>query len=89
MNMRIFKWEIEVTDKQTLMMPAGAKLLDVQIQNAKCCIWALCDQNAEKEPRHLEIYGTGNPIPDDPGKYIATFQMHGGSLVFHAFESCG
>lgn len=84
--MRIWKWEIEVTDEQTLMMPSGAKLLDVQMQAGKCCVWALCDQNAEKKPRHLAIYGTGNFMPDDPGEYIATFQMHGGSLVFHAFE---
>ena len=34
---------------------------------------------------HLQD-GTGNPMPDEPGEYIATFQMHGGALVFHAFE---
>ena len=84
--MRIWKWEIEVTDKQTLIMPAGAKMLDVQMQGATCCMWAQCDQNAPKEPRHLAIYGTGNPMPDDPGRYIATFQMLQGTLVFHAFE---
>lgn len=28
-SMVIWKWEIEVADKQTFMMPAGAKLLDV------------------------------------------------------------
>lgn len=84
--MRIWKWQIEVTDRQTVMMPAGAKLLDVQMQGGECCVWALCDQNAAKEPRHLAIYGTGNPMTDEPGEYVATFQMHGGALVFHAFE---
>lgn len=85
-NVRIWKWEIEVTDQQTLMMPAKAKLLDVKMQGDSCCIWALCDEKAENEPRHLAIYGTGNPMPGEPGEYVATFQMHGGSLVFHAFE---
>lgn len=85
-KMRIWKWSIEVTDRQTVMMPKGAKLLDVQMQGGECCAWALCDQNAEKEPRHLAIYGTGNPMPDEPGEYLATFQMHSGALVFHAFE---
>jgi len=87
--MRIWKWVIGISDELTLMMPIGAKLLDVQMQADQCYIWALCDQNAEKEPRHLAIYGTGNPMPDDPGEYVATFQMHGGALVFHAFEIGG
>lgn len=84
--MRIWKWQIEVTDRQTVMMPAGSKLLDVQMQGGECCMWALCDPNAVTEPRHLAIYGTGNPIPDEAGEYVATFQMRGGALVFHAFE---
>lgn len=87
--MRIWKWEIEVICQQTMMLPAGAKLLDVQMQGEACCVWALCDEAAPKEPRHVAIYGTGNQMPDEPGEYIATFQMHGGALVFHAFELAG
>ena len=87
--MRIWKWEIEVTDRQTVPMPARAKLLDVQMQNGVCCIWALCEPKAPNEPRHLAIYGTGNPVPDEPGEYVATFQMADGALVFHVFELMG
>ena len=83
--MRIWKWVLLVTDAQTLMMPKGAKLLDVQVQDGICCLWALCDEEAKREERHFAIYGTGNPMPDNPGEYIATFQYRG-SLVFHAFE---
>jgi len=32
------------------------------------------------------IYGTDNPIPDEPGSFIGTFQMPGGALVFHVFD---
>lgn len=84
--MRIWKWEIEVTDSQEVMMPQGAKLLDVQLQHGQCCIWALCDEQAPKAPRKIAIYGTGNAIPDEPGEYIATLQERGGALVFHAFD---
>lgn len=84
--MRIWKWRIDVTDMQTVIMPIGAKLLDVQMQNGECCIWALCDHTAPTEPRTIAIYGTGNQMPEDHGEYIATFQMRGGALVFHAFE---
>lgn len=85
--MQIWKWKIEITDRQTIMMPAGAKLLDVQMQRGECFVWALCDQEAAKEPRHLAIYGTGKPIPnDDAGEYVATFQILSGTLVFHVFD---
>ena len=88
--MRIWKWQLNLTDEQTVMMPTGAKLLDVQMQGettgGACCLWAMCDENAPKEPRRIAIYGTGNLMPDEPGEYIATFQVHGGALVFHAFE---
>jgi hypothetical protein len=60
--------------------------MDVQMQGKECCIWALCDENAPKEPRHIAIYGTGNPVPDEAGEYVATFQTYNGELVFHAFE---
>lgn len=84
--MRIWKWELAVTDSQTVMMPNGAKVLDAQMQKNSLFVWALCDENAEKEIRHFAIYGTGNPIPGDPGCYIGTFQMLSGELVFHVFE---
>lgn len=84
--MRIWKWELEITDQQTVHMPAGAKLLDVQMQNGECCLWALCEQTGLEEPRRIGIYGTGNPMPDAPGEYVTTFQMHNGALVFHVFD---
>ena len=85
--MRIWKWVLNVTDRQTIKMPALATLLSVQMQGSACCLWALCDPNAPDEQRTLAIYGTGNPMPDDPGRYIATFQMSGGELVFHVFDA--
>ena len=91
--MRIWKWPLVLTDRQTLMLPAASKILTVQMQYVSPQLWALCDARlAEfygKTPRHIAIYGTGNPMPDDPGEYIATFQMEGGALVWHAFEIKG
>ena len=85
--MRIWKWQIDLTDYPiTLEMPADAQILDVQMQNGKCCMWALCDHRRETQSRALAIYGTGAPIPDKPGKYVATFQMNDGEFVFHVFE---
>ena len=85
--MQIWKLTLAVQDVQRLELPAGAGILTVQIQGGEPQLWALCDENAiTKEPRHIAIYGTGNPMPDEAGDYIATFQMLGGAAVFHAFE---
>jgi len=89
---RIYKYELEVMDNQNLRLPIGAKILTVQSQNGKPCLWALVDISAETEVRHIEIFGTGHPVLSDMGtsrEYISTFQMHGGQLVFHAFEYTG
>ena len=67
-------------------MPVGAKLLDAQMQNGACCVWALCDQFNQYEERRIGMHGTGNQMPDDPGEYVATFQTYDGALVFHVFD---
>lgn len=84
--MRIWKYDLPLADLLAVQMPKGARILDIQVQRGVVRLWALCDETAPKVARHISIYGTGNPIPDEPGEYIATFQMHDGDLVFHAFE---
>lgn len=46
-------------------------------------------QPPEKEPvfteRLLRIYGTGNPVDDNPGEYLGTFTSHMGRLRWHVF----
>lgn len=84
--MRIWKWILEIADRQTIPMPAGAKILSVQTQSGDCSMWALCDETANLKERHFAIYGTGNPMPDEPGEYVGTFLLVSGSLVIHVFE---
>lgn len=85
---RIWKWPLEVTDLQTVSMPSGAKVLAIQTQHGQPVIWALVDESAPKVSRVFVTYGTGYPMPDgDLGNYVGTYQISGGSLVFHVFES--
>lgn len=88
MNKTIWKFELEVIDRQSIHMPIGAEILTIQIQKEKPCLWALVDSDKNTEKRFIEIFGTGNPIDNnvESRKYISTFQLHGGELVFHAFE---
>ena len=80
----IWKFPVEVTDEQFVEMPVGAQPLSVQVQDGQACIWALVDTKAKKEERLVQIFGTGHPVANE-GTFIATFQMRGGALVFHAF----
>jgi len=85
----IWKFELKLTDKQFINLPKGAELLSVQNQNERACLWGLVKPNEEKEERCFEIFGTGHEIHSDMGvdrKYIGTFQMQNGGLVFHLFE---
>ena len=93
MNKTIYKYPIKVTDGQNISLPIGAEILTIQVQNEiEVFMWALVDPKVDSEIRHIEIFGTGNPVGYDAGvsrKYISTFQLKGGSLVFHVFEYTG
>lgn len=87
MTQRIFKYPLEVTDSQVIDMPRGARILCVQVQRGQPCIWALVDDDVEPTRREIHMRGTGHNCNGvDALRYIGTFQMHDGSLVFHAFE---
>lgn len=82
----IWKFPFTVTDSIRISMPIDAEILAVQTQSNQPCIWALVNAEHKKEDRYFQVIGTGHPIESDPGKYIGTFQLHNGGLVFHLFE---
>jgi hypothetical protein len=83
----IWKYPLQVLDRQFVAMPRGAQVLTVQTQRGQPHIWALADP-AEREyvDRCLRIYGTGHEMPADPGRYVGTFQLADGGLIYHVFE---
>ena len=85
--MRIWKWTLPTLGYDVIEIPHGAKMLTVQMQHGEPQLWALVDEEMYKDRVQIAVYGTGNPIPDNPGEYIGTFQLHNGDLVFHVFVS--
>ena len=81
----IYKYPITVGGS-SISMPGGAEILSVQIQGAAPQLWALVRPGEPEEVRRFRVYGTGHDIPVGDVKYIGTFQMKGGALVFHLFE---
>lgn len=83
----IWKFTLEVTDQQTLLMPAGAQILSVQVQHGAPQLWAAVDSDSPLESRSFEIFGTGHWLPPRLGAFVGAFQISGGTLVFHVFEA--
>jgi hypothetical protein len=86
---KIYKYSLALTDTQFVELPLGAEILTVQMQGDRLCLWAMINTLPEaiKKNRRIEIIGTGNPVPTGDLKYISTFQMMGGGLIFHVFEN--
>lgn len=82
----IHKFNLAVTDTQSVSMPKGAKVLCVQVQNGTICLWARVWTEAEYELRTFLVVGTGNPFPESnrPPLYIGTVQQP--PFVWHIFE---
>jgi hypothetical protein len=88
----IWKFEFDIADAVTIMMPRNADVISaaqVQATGARAAIWALVEDTAEKEPRVIRVVGTGHPAPAavGPSDLIATIVMSGSytGLVFHVF----
>lgn len=83
---KVYKYPLEITDRVTISMPQGARVLTVQMQHSNPCLWVWVDPDAPLEERTFRIAGTGHAIVERGAAYIGTFQMRHGDVVFHVFE---
>ena len=84
---KIFKYQLPIDDISEIEMPEGAEILCVQNQYEIACIWALVNSEAENIKRKFALVATGQAIPENLNcKYLDTFQVMDGKLVFHCFE---
>lgn len=82
----IYKYQIPVTDEQTLRLPLGAKILSCGNQFENLCIWALIDKSQKNtEDKIIRIYGTGHDIPNLFQSFLGTVIFDQGRLIFHVF----
>lgn len=98
MNTAIWKYALEVEDRQKILMPKNARILCVQTQaitmlgtkTESPCLWAMVDPEEDRrELREILIAGTGHTRDDlsEFTTYLGTFQLLGGSFVGHVFEA--
>ena len=84
MSQSIWKFKLEITDRQIVPMPLKALILSVGVQRGSLCLWARVNTEAEVADREIEIIGTGHQIRPDGRRYIGTAIME--PFVWHVFE---
>ena len=90
MPLTVWKYEIPMIDAFSLTMPEDAQILTVQVQAAPngVMMWALVNPQSPPVQRRFRLAGTGHPIDEDSPhlRFLGTFQLDRGTLVFHVFE---
>ncbi len=83
----IRKYHLQPNKQQTIELPVGSRILNVDAKGDDTPIlWALVDPDNDTEVKTLALYATGTELPHEPGRYLGSFQLFGGTLEFHAFE---
>lgn len=82
---RIWKYPLVINDSQKLNLPRGSRVLSVQLQHGQPTLWALVSDGFYKDELTISTRGTGHAIEEDLGRFVSTYQISGGSLVFHVF----
>ena len=79
-------YKYDVLPSFSLLLPAGANVLTVQIQDDTPKVWVAQSRAAGVEvgERHFRCYGTGHPFDLEGKRYIGTFQQQ--EFVWHLFE---
>ena len=85
-NKTIWKWKLRINGTQVINMPSGAEVLSIQTQQGSPVLWALVNEDNPLTSRTFATYGTGFIMPENPGKYIGSYQNKLETLVFHVFE---
>lgn len=81
---RIFKYPLEVEQRQLLHMPVGAQLVAVIEQQEMPVLYALVDEEAPHEQRIIRVVTTGEEFTAE-SRYIGTAVLKGW-YVAHVLE---
>lgn len=83
MPQTIWKYELEITDEQTINIPEGSVILDVLDQNGTLVLYAMVNPQHPHAEHTVRIVGTGHPLPEEPGDFINSVMMD--QYVWHVF----
>ncbi len=84
--MRIFKYVLQLTDIQTVQIPANSAVISAGLDpQDNLCIWVFVDPDALPWNHEVHVVGTGNPCPDlgKPIEFVETVRQ--GAFMWHVF----
>lgn len=81
--MRIHKQELYLTERQTVKISKGFKILSIGLQLGNPVIWYEENTELEQHDVFIKCYGTGFVIPKGE-TYIGTIQT--GAMVWHFYH---
>jgi hypothetical protein len=82
----IWKFPFEIDDSVEIEMPLGARVLYVDQQHGRPCLWAACESDQPLHRRRFYVRGTGHSLGvAQYSGYVGSFQMLDGALVWHVF----
>lgn len=91
----IYKYPIKMTELFWLDLPAGSKVIHVDVQRDEPMMWIKVDTVQPLRETIFGVFGTGrqmdavdedgnlNPVAHAP--HIGSFMLQNGNLVFHLF----
>jgi hypothetical protein len=84
----IFKYQMPVKERFTMMLPQGAEILRMEDQDGLFWLWAIVRTGVPDEPRNFYAFKTGGKIPEDlsiryVGRCAIFIQME---LMLYIFE---
>jgi hypothetical protein len=83
---KVLKFPLPIGDEVKIELPKDAECLCVQAQYGQPCLWIIGTLDGVPIEKWFCVRGTGHDFKGNEGKYIGTFQLVGGKLVFHVFE---
>ena len=86
-TMVIYKYQVKPGDigEFSVAMPRTSTVVAVQMQGDDPQMWVIVDPGSPVMMRRFRVVATGESF-DPTWRYIGTFQMRGGGLVFHLLE---
>lgn len=83
--MKIFKYPIEIVDRQVLNLPSHAEILHVGLDpTCTPCIWCRVEPTARPVPTTILVHGTGHDV-SPVAKHIGSFVTE--RFVWHVFTN--
>lgn len=80
---KIFKYSLEIVQEQRIEMPAGCKVLGLQMQRGVPALWVEIDPKEPMISYRIRMVGTGHDFDAYALHYLGTVQD--GPLVWHYY----